>query len=681
MSKKTFWSESFRDSLSTAKEALFMKSKENFQNKKGGKMKKEDEKEGKENEKMILEEEMTKRMKEEYNKKQKRMEMENYKHIELSENINDSDRVPTINFDSIKKLVQNFSSLNDKLKKLKITTDSYSKTTEENKKGIKKETMKDNKEDEAEEKEDEAEEKEEEAEGKEEEAEGKEDESEGKEEEKTNIENFNSKEGDSNNESSFTTLVQNTVNSLDSDIEKINYYIPDAVCYILSLGEKIDNQEKEIIRNTWKYLIGFFITIWVFINWFYVIYFEKLATDFVDPDVFYPYLKFFQNIPGHSALNFFLEVPLKVLDTIKDFCLYILKTLPLEWGIGFEFIIPIFLFIIYTGSSNINQNIITYIKDLLNGKNFGNTFKGIALFLTLIFILEKIPMVFLVASLNGPIIAAIYTIVWFIIKFMVCIPITTICLILYYVYYSFFAILFQPIKDLGFLGTLNEIHKKFVYFNPIYSEVLQSSNCVFASDSCKEQTFFGVLINLMIIPSLVFIIRHLLSFFVVLILLFTVITAYHSINSFALKMNIVGFFGVLTFLVMFTSKWLSPMTIGFPTSPDINENKQINMGYAPFLGGINIVIISMYFLFSNLISSIPIFNIIALFVILASIIIQFIYVISMNPTMNLGALHFILSFLLAFSIMTYFGYDYFWKTTLGKLFIALVFIICILSIV
>jgi hypothetical protein len=122
------------------------------------------------------------------------------------------------------------------------------------------------------------------------------------------------------------------------------------------------------------------------------------------------------------------------------------------------------------------------------------------------------------------------------------------------------------------------------------------------------------------------------------------------------------------------------MTIGFPISPDINENKQINMGYAPFLGGINIMIISMYSLFAHLLFLNPIFNMITIFILNICVIIQFIYVISMNPGIKLGRLQFVLSIILASIIMSYFGYNYLWKTTVGKLFMALFYVICILSI-
>lgn len=691
MSKKTFWSESFRDSLTNAKEALFMKSKENFQNKK------EDEKEDKEDEKLILEKEMTKRLKEEYQKKQKRMEMENYKHIELMENIDDEDdkmeeddknmKKSNLNVESIKKLVKSFSTLNEKIKKL---NKFKNKKEEEEKKENEKEEEKKKKKKENEKEEETKEEKKEEEKEEETKEEGKEEEKEEEEKKEENTkESFNTKENYSNINSStitdslrvFFKAAQKAFNSLGSDIDKINSYVPDAICSILSLGEKLNNQDKQVIKTTWLHLVSFFITIYVFINWFYVIYFEKLANDFVDPDVFYPYLKFFKNIPGHSLLAFFLEVPLKVLDTMKDFCLYFLKTLPLEWGIGLEILIPLFLYLIYTSTTNINPNIIEYVNDLINGERISGTYTGIALILTLAFIIVKIPWVFTTSAIfDGPIISAIYTLVWFIIKFLVCIPITTFCLILYYVYYSFFVILFQPIRDLGFLGTLNEIHEKFVNFNPLYSEVLQNANCVSSSDSCKEQTFFGFFINLIIIPSLVFVIRHFLSFIIVLFLVFSVLTAYHSINSFSLKMNLVSIFGVIIFGIILLCKWMNPMTIGFPISPDINENKQINMGYAPFLGGINIMIIIMYFLFSNLLNSIPILHTITIFMLFAFIVIQFIYVISMNSNMDLSGIQFILSVLLAFTIMSYFGYSYFWNTTLGKLFMALVFIICILSI-
>ena len=132
MSKKTFWSESFRNRLNSSKDDTFMKSKENFQNKNGEENEIEETDKDDENEKNLLEMEMIKRLKEEYKKKKKRMEMENYKHIELMENIEDSEKVPNINLHAVQKLVDNFSSLSNKLKKLNQRTKTEDKKEDEN---------------------------------------------------------------------------------------------------------------------------------------------------------------------------------------------------------------------------------------------------------------------------------------------------------------------------------------------------------------------------------------------------------------------------------------------------------------------------------------------------------------------------------------------------------------------
>ena len=450
----------------------------------------------------------------------------------------------------------------------------------------------------------------------------------------------------------------------------------------MSFAGKVDDSDIEVLKNLWMKIVIFIISIYVFLNWFYVIYFEKLSTEIIDADVFFPFLKFFKNLPGHYPFNFFMEIPLKVLDFLKDIMFYVLKTFPLEQGIGLEIIIPLFLLLIYRAYSNIDSNIFKYVQQVFNGQMLGSSQSKVVLLTTLAYIIAKLPFVYLpVALTSGPLWTIFYTTLWFFLKIFICIPISIFCFVAFYLYYSFFVILFQPIKDLGIWGTFYDIHEKFVNFNPIYSEVIHTANCVSGADMCKQQTFSSFMYNLIITPSLVFIIRHFFSFITILFLLITMITIFRSIHSSVLKTNLISFFGILSFLIVLICRWFKPTTIGFPVSADTNENKPIYMGFAPLLGCINIILIFLYYFNSKLLLTIPMLHSIILFIMIAAFVIQFVYVISLYPDIKLESFIYILSFFIAFSVMSFFGYNHFWKTAIGKLILASVFIVFILTLV
>ena len=709
MSEKTIWSEGFRNRLSSSKYGMATESTENFQNIKGEENENDGDDENEENEeieKTILEKEMVKRLKEEYKKKMKRMEMENFKHIELMENIEDTSRVPNINVGSLQRLVANFSTLSDKLNKLKQNTSKApSKKEEVGKTEEKKEEKKGaienmgvggkpgESDSDSESDSDGEESSDDESSDDESDSESESDMDENK---QPKIESFKSKKDDSDSskkesgggggsENILSILkdklnelfakAQSSFNSLGSEINEWNDYIPEKLCSIFTIGGKVSNDDVEVIRTIWLRIISFFVTIYVFINWFYVIYFEKLATDMIEPDVFLPYLKFFKNIPGHYLFNFFFEIPFKVLDTLKEFAFYFLKTLPMEWGIGLEFIIPLFLYLIYNKYSNLGANVFNYIKQLLNGQGLESNYTTIIFVMTLLFILMKLPWVYIGSALfNGPIYTSIYTIVWFILKVLICVPISILSFILFYVYYSFFVILAQPIKDLGILGTLGDIHEKLSNFNPIYSNVIHTANCVTGADICKQHTLGSFIFNLILIPSMVFIIRHFLSFLVILLFIIIILTALTSIQSLTLKANIVGFFGIFGFFIIMLCRWFKNTTIAFPTSPDTSENKPINMGLIPFFGGINIILLFMYFFYSKLLSKVSGLKYIFMISLVIGIIIQFLYVVSMYPeAVSVNSMK-LLFFMAIFSVISYFGFGDFWKTAVGKLILSMVFL-------
>ena len=753
------WSDSFRESLHNMKQSVIIQ--ENFENKKTKKEKKLDKKkdEKEDDTSSSTEKDMLKRMKKEYEKKQKSMELDDYKNIELMQNIRDIDRIPNSDINSLKKSMEkSFSSVNKKLDTINKNTkllsednikddkeDVEDKDDKEDKeddkeeediyKTVKKENFKyegminekrNKKEEEDEEEDKDADEDDEDGENAEdgknaeddgENAEDKKDkeEDEDEEDEEDEEEGFDVIEGNSNNKKTFKKTnktnqkskpvksnnkktrkknykeeIQNKRKNISRDIGNffrnlisettyVNNAIAEKICYVVSFGEKPSKKDKTFIKNAWFRFSGLFITFFIFINWFYVIYFQKLTERIIPADFNFSYMKFSENMPGYPFFEFFLEVPFRILDTLREGLVYLFKTLPFDWGIGLEIIIPFFLYFVYYVSKGININVFSFIQNLLEGKSLPKMLMGFIMLFVLVFILINVPSMFMDLSqkLGGPIFGSIATLVWFIVKFLVSIPMSVLFVAWFCVYYSFFVLLFQPIKDLGIWGTFGEIFTTLNNFNPIYLKAFHNEFCVSNSDNCKEQGFLGFLYNQLLVPLGVFLIRHLFSYLTIFFLLLTVITAFYSIRSFTLKTNIIGLFGVISCAIILLSKWSQKMIINFPTSENDKDNKSINVGYGPFIGAINLLLLLLYHSTYKLFSTEIIF--ITNFILASLVIFHFIYLISMNNHINLGQLPLILYILLAASLLSYFHYDTFFNTKLGRIVMGLGLLVAFLS--
>jgi hypothetical protein len=717
-SKKTKWSESFRDRLHGLKESFKENlKKESFESGKKTKDAKLGEMELHQSDD-YHEKLMISRMTEAYTKKQESIEKEqeekekdNYKNRELLENLRDKDRIPNREIRKLKNIVNSFSEIHDKFEHLARA--GVIQTVEKNGDelfDIEKYSVYDNEEGFEEDLDaadgDDAEEGFEDDldavdGGGDDAEEGFEDDLDGDEEgfeddlDDADEEGFeNLKEGAKSKKKkksakqkrmeyrSFRRF-KNGFNKFYSELGKLNVYIPNAITYGLSFGKKIPANEKTFIKKTWYHFVAFFITLFMFLNWFYVIFFEKLTNYLVDPDVFFSYKKFYDATVEPTSFktisNFFFKIPVQVLDLIKDTLIFFFKKLPLEWGFGLEIVIPFFLYFVYRFSSSINLNIFTYIHNALNGKELPSNLMGVILITVLGFCFYKFGGNFKSlmdttkdAKIAGPAAAII-----FILQFLITLPITVLFISWFYVYYSFFVIIVQPIKELGVFGTFQEIFDKLNYFNPLFMPNFQSTNCVSDSDNCKEQGILGILYNQMIIPSFVFIVRHLLSFNLIVFLLFTIVCAFRYIKTFTLKLNLIGSLGLISLATILLTRWFRDTIIRFPTSPNINENKEINMGSGPTLGAINILIYivfaSTFTLFNNSTQLMMKILVGILFMI------YFTYIVMMNNHIDLGILPFVLYLLLAFSIVSYYQYDLFFNTVLGNIIIWSAIIIAILS--
>ena len=727
MSIKTNWSDSFRDSLRNFKESLNIK--ESFEINTKKRKEKEEEKED-DDEKAGLEKELlikNERKKEKEKEKMKKdKNKDNYKSRELMENLKDKDRIPNMQIKKLNKIVKSFSSLHEKFEELaekhfeekdSILEEGFEEDDDDDddddekkdKEGFEEDDDDDDDDDEKKDKEgfekDDDDDDDDDKEGfeKDDDDDDDDDDKEGFEEDddddddddkegfiEGNRNKKKKKEKKNNPISKKNTKfknpfkkskkqLQNSFFALYADIQKVNNLIPEGISYALSFGKKITNREKKFMKETWFHLTAFFVTFYIFLNWFYVIYFESLTTHLVESDVFFSYFKFSKNIPeSGNIIDFFISVPCKVLDYLKDTFLYFLKTLPLEWGIGLEVIIPLFFYLMYRVSYNVNINILTYIKKLLKGRGDVVTYlMGAIMFLVVIYCIAKVSMVFLMEMIKSlgsiPIPVAIYTLIYAIFKLLVSIPISILFVAWFYVYYSFFVILFQPIEELGVLGTFSEIINKLQNFNPIFLKSIHDENCV----PLSHKSVLGFLKNQLVIPTLVFIVRHFLSYFFVLFLLFTLISVLYFVNTFTLKMNLIGIIGIIISAIVLISRWATPMTIGFPTSTNINENIQTNMGYSPFIGAMAVLVYTMLHSNYKLLSRTIKYVLQGLLFLI--LVIHFIYMIRRNDNVDLGYLPTVLSFMMIFAIVSTFFYDTFFNSLIGRVVTGLLILLAILS--
>lgn len=142
-------------------------------------------------------------------------------------------------------------------------------------------------------------------------------------------------------------------------------------------------------------------------------------------------------------------------------------------------------------------------------------------------------------------------------------------------------------------------------------------------------------------------------------------------------MNLIGIIGVIISAIILMSKWATSMTIGFPTSSDINENLQINMGYSPFIGSMAVLIFTLYY--SNYKLLTKTIRIVLQGLLFLILLIHFIYMIRRNDNIDLGYLPTVLMFMMISAVVGMFYYDTFFNTTIGRVVTGLVILFAIIS--
>ena len=652
-----------------------------------------------------LGEEMLIRMKENYRKQKEKIVMENYKHVELLQNIeSDSESEKEKSSTIMKSRIKKEGNENDK------TTKTVGKEEEEEDEEDEKNRKKEDEEDEKNRK--------------------KEDEEEEDEEEEVQyvkgniiIEGYGNKDGNGDNGKKKNKKSKNKTNKknnsgfsglkskmgkfkdkfkefyghLADDWKKINQTIPRFLCKMLSFDSKVSKDDREFVKNLWKKIVFFLLTCFVFLNWFYFIFFEQISPS--STTVFdYSYTKQFDYMTDNNTiLRFFFLFPLKVLELIKYFLISTFFNIPFNWlGFGIELIVPtFFIYFIYQFNNQYFFKLVSNIGKYFTDKNLTGITPLVIisclllvwelLYCTYINPLEGLKYPFYGNLLtSGLFMAFIYSIIWLFIKFFICGPITVLFVLFFLIYISLLTLFVSPIVGKGVLGTIREIQEALNNFNPKFSDVTDTEGCVSNLDSCRKHPgLFHYVYWKMLIPTFIFVMRHFFSFFTILFLLYAMITCYVSVDSLALKMNIITISTIIICLTLFTGKWFSQLTISLPMNNENNATKELDLKLLPLLGAVILMFSYLFILCRDFFLKDTTRKIMSIVVMILLILGMIVYskVVHHNVSVDLKNLPISIGLFAVLVISSYFRPKYMFDSAVGKIILSVVGLFCIFGIV
>lgn len=529
--------------------------------------------------------EMLKRMKQEYRRKKYLMAMENYKHIELLQNLDDDTSSASSDDDSSED-DENNKNENDNENDDEREDESEDENDDESEDDLSEKN--DKEEDEVDSSEDEDKN----------ESEDENDAAEGFTNKKANKGQNGNK---SHSKSRGLMNFQEFISGLVSEFIAFNDFITQSILIFLSLGTKTTKKDSQFVDSAWVYFWCCIVAFCVFLNWYYVLYLKYVSGQMVGANIDYSFDQSMSQISAINSMKILFAIPLRTLDWIKSTFSFFVRYAPLHFGLGYEFMIIglfilAYLFVHSTGGQ------IRGLFDLLTGN--ANTAFSITMAVVIGVIAfchiclqfldpEETPLLDVFVKSSGYLQPIIY-ILWWMIKIFICIPLSIMVVILFIIYASIFPMMFQPIEGKGFMGTMSDVFRSLREFNPVFNPKIDIQGCTAAGDICKEHDGpLSYLWHKIIIPGHIFIVRHLFTAVIVLLLGFLLVTGYKILDSFQVKSNLAVICSIVSLLLITSNNWLQEMSIDYPTAPrdgtqllSVDEHKSINMGWTPTLSGI-----------------------------------------------------------------------------------------------
>ena len=385
-------------------------------------------------------------------------------------------------------------------------------------------------------------------------------------------------------------IIKYLVSFLDMNskqLTRLYVRIANGIADVLS-GDTATKSDKKFIYVYLCYFVVIVMSIFVFMDFYFVFAFDetwKETETYKDKkDVLN------ENFKGNSFFDTVIGVALDSFILMVTTFHWLFSYVPVNYlGFRTSTVIPYLFLLVFNFVGKIHSGLITFLKSLflVDIKKISKNTSFILITLSCLFFAFKFIGVFLY---NHPTYVPkdmvtclffLFIVTIFLILIMMTQPIIAymICTF-YFLYYAFIPILFHG--D-GLVGNMKKVYESLTTLNYEYTPELDKNNCLPGIHECNDPGVIGWIMSYLIEPSHLFICRHFLTFIFSFYLWKMMFDAFFYIKSFQLKIMLIMICLTVSFLLMLGGDWFTAMEIrylggkGFYTS-------YFHLGLLPLFG-------------------------------------------------------------------------------------------------
>lgn len=352
-----------------------------------------------------------------------------------------------------------------------------------------------------------------------------------------------------------------------TQLTRLYQRIADGIADVLS-GDTATKSDKKFIYVYLCYFVVIVMSIFVFMDFYYVFAFDetwkKTETYTEKKDILN------ENFKGNSFFDTVIGVALdSFIFTITTFH-WLFSYVPVNYlGFRTSTVIPYLFLLVFSFVREIHTGLVTFLKSLflVDYKKITKNLSYIFITLTCLIFTFKIIGVFLY---NNPkyvpkdiitFLFFLFVVIIFLIIMMMTQPLIAymICTF-YFLYYAFIPVIFHG--D-GLVGNMKKVYESLTTLNYEYTSELDKNNCLPGIHECSNPGIFGWIMSYMIEPSHLFICRHFLTFIFSFYLWKLMFDAFLYVKSFQLKIMLIFICLTISLLLMIGGDWFTAMEIGY----------------------------------------------------------------------------------------------------------------------
>lgn len=352
-----------------------------------------------------------------------------------------------------------------------------------------------------------------------------------------------------------------------TQLTRLYQRIADGIADVLS-GDTATKSDKKFIYVYLCYFVVIVMSIFVFMDFYFVFAFDetwkKTETYTEKKDILN------ENFKGNSFFDTVIGVALdSFIFTVTTFH-WLFSYVPVNYlGFRTSTVIPYLFLLVFSFVREIHTGLLTFLKSLflVDYKKITKNLSYIFITLTCLIFTFKIIGVFLY---NNPkyvpkdiitFLFFLFVVIIFLIIMMMTQPLIAymICTF-YFLYYAFIPVIFHG--D-GLVGNMKKVYESLTTLNYEYTSELDKNNCLPGIHECSNPGIFGWIMSYMIEPSHLFICRHFLTFIFSFYLWKLMFDAFLYVKSFQLKIMLIFICLTISLLLMIGGDWFTAMEIGY----------------------------------------------------------------------------------------------------------------------